>query len=399
MNKKVLILGARKGQIPLIQRAKTLGMCVVVCDNDINAPGLSLCDKHILADASDADKLVELIKVEKPDGICTTSEPLFIPMSIAASRTGLHCMDEANTRLFKNKLLMREFCATHNISSPAFKKCKKLEDATSFYDAIQKKCIIKPEDNCSSKGVYSINTFSDLTTNFNDCINNSSNREILIEEYINGTEFTIDGIVYQGRHYSLAISEKKHYAYNENVAYELLFSQKNSRFDYEELRRVNDELVEATKVPFALTHSEYKYHDGKYYLIEIQARGGGNYISTDIVPFLSGIDPQSLLLQWCVNDNIIIDFKYNQISEKCSVLKFFDLPIQQGVVEEIKGIDYLNKLGAKIKYEFSFNKGEAVHRATDDSNRVGWYILFADNREELDDTMNNISRKVQIILK
>ena len=51
---------------------------------------------------------------------------------------------------------------------------------------------------------------------------------VLIEEYITGTEFTIDGIKTSEGHQCLAISEKKHYDHNENVACQLYFSNENS---------------------------------------------------------------------------------------------------------------------------------------------------------------------------
>ena len=45
-----------------------------------------------------------------------------------------------------------------------------------------------------------------------------------------------------------------------------------------------------------ITHSEYKFEDGDYYLIEMAARGGGSRIASDIVPFMSGVDNYQLLI-------------------------------------------------------------------------------------------------------
>ena len=86
---------------------------------------------------------------------------------------------------------------------------------------------------------------------------------MLLEEYIEGTEFTVDGIKTEKGHISLAISEKRHYAYNENIACSLYFSYKNDRFDYEKLRSINDRFVELSGLPFSLTHAEYKYRKGQ----------------------------------------------------------------------------------------------------------------------------------------
>lgn len=97
---------------------------------------------------------------------------------------------------------------------------------------------------------------------------------MLAERYIVGKEFTIDGMAYNGVHHSLAVSEKAHFPYNKNIASELRFSYSNENYDYEELRKNHDQLINRTGLSFGLTHAEYKYEDGKYFLIEMAARGG-----------------------------------------------------------------------------------------------------------------------------
>ena len=96
-----------------------------------------------------------------------------------------------------------------------FKYCKNVEEALGFFNEIHKKCIIKPLDNSASRGVFSVNDENDIILHFDQCIAASSadNPAIIIEEYITGTEFTIDGIMTPKGHRCLAVSEKKHYEY------------------------------------------------------------------------------------------------------------------------------------------------------------------------------------------
>ena len=63
-----------------------------------------------------------------------------------------------------------------------------------------------------------------------------------------------------------------------------MFSHTNKKYDYEKLARLNSDMVETMGLPFGITHAEYKYYNGEFYLIEIAARGGGTRISSDIVP-------------------------------------------------------------------------------------------------------------------
>lgn len=398
--KNIMILGGDKNQLPLIKKAKELGLYVILCDFRDNVPGIVLSDVHYQINTLNPDLLIQVGEKEKPYGILTNSEPTFISMATAAEKLGLPCLSMESTKLFKNKFLMREFCSVHGILSPHYKCCKNIEEALAFFNYIRKKCIIKPLDNSASRGVFSVNNVDEIKNHFDECIRASSaaNPAIIIEEYITGTEFTIDGLMTSKGHRCLAISEKKHYAYNENVAYQLLFDNRNDKFDYDQLRKVNDHLVNLTNIPFGLTHAEYKYSDGKFYLIEIQARGGGNFIATDIVPFISGVDSYKEQLKWAVGDEVDVDYSYDKLSGHCSVLHFFDVPGKGGVVKEIKGLDYFDSLGNQIKYQLNFGVGDTIQETKDDSTRIGWYILKSPNRADLDNKMQMIENQFKIIV-
>ena len=398
--KKIMILGGDKNQLPLIKKAKELGHYVILCDFRDNVRGIALSDVHYQVNTLNPDLLVEVGEKEKPDGILTNSEPTFVSMAIAAENLGLPCLSLESTKLFKNKFLMREFCHEHGLLSPRYKCCKNVEEALGFFNNIQKKCIIKPLDNSASRGVFSANDENDIILHFDQCIAASStdNPSIIIEEYITGTEFTIDGLMTHKGHRCLAISEKKHYEYNENVACQLLFDNRNDKFDYDQLRKVNDHLVNLTGIPFGLTHAEYKYSDGKFYLIEIQARGGGNFIATDIVPFISGVDSYKEQLKWAVGDEVDIDYSYENLSPRCAVLQFFDVSEKVGVVKEIKGLPFLDSLGKQVIYHLNFKAGDTIQQTKDDSTRIGWYILKSPNRTDLDNKMQMIENQFKIIV-
>lgn len=395
-----MILGGGEFQVPLIKRAKKLGYYVILCDFRDDVEGIALSDKHYLVNTLDSSQLIEVGEKEKPNGVVTNSEPAFLSMAHAAEKLGLRCMSVDDTKLYKNKFLMREFCHAHGILSPRYKCCKNVEEALDFFNEIQKKCIIKPLDNSASRGVFSVNSEKDIKLHFDQCITASSadNPAIIIEEYITGTEFTIDGIMTPKGHRSLAISEKKHYEYNENVAYQLLFDNKNEYFDYDLLRKENDHLVDLTGIPFGLTHAEYKYSNGRFFLIEIQARGGGNYIATDIVPFISGIDSYKEQLKWAVGEEVDADYSYEKLSSRCAVLHFFDVPGKGGVVKEIKGLDFLDSLSEQVMYHLNFKVGDTIQQTINDSTRIGWYILKSPNRTDLDKMIRTINNHFKIII-
>ncbi len=399
--KKILIIGGNINQVPLIQRAKALGLFVIVTDFRDNVPGVKLADKFYMVNALEVDVMTEIAKIEHIDGIITNSEPVFMAWAEIANRLNLPCLSKELTSLYKNKYLMRDFCKRVGILHPQYKLCDTINDAKAFYHKVGGKCIIKPLDNSASKGVFSINSENDIDTHFTESLNASSaaNKHVLMEQYITGTEFTVDSIKTTNRNYCLAISEKKHYANNENVANQLLFDNRSNKFDYNLLRETNDKLVEATGMPFGVTHAEYKYQDGTFYLIEIQARTGGFFIGTDIVPYISGVDEYTEQIKWAIGDEISVNWDYTNLPTNCAVLHFFDVPKHGGVVREVLGLDYLDSLKNQLTYKLNFEIGDYVGvEAKDDEHRIGYYILTAKDRTELDEIMSNIEKQFQIII-
>ena len=400
MMKKIMILGGGDNQLPLIKRAKELSLYVVLCDFRNDVPGIALSDIHYQVDTLDPYLLVKVGEKEKVNGIITNSEPAFISMAETAKKLALRCMNIECSKLYKNKFLMREFCHQHGFLSPQYKYCTTKEEALDFFNRLKIKCVIKPLDNSASRGVFSVNNENDIIDHFDECLGASSaaNHAIIIEEYVAGTEFTIDGLMTPKGHRCLAISEKKHYAYNENVAYQLLFDNHNKGFDYAELRRINDQLVDLTEMPFGLTHAEYKFSNDKFYLIEIQARGGGNFIATEIVPFISGIDSYTEQIKWSVGDSVNVDYDYGRMMNRCAVLHFFDIPGKSGIVKEIRGLDFLNSLDNQMLYHLNFKIGDTIQEAKDDTTRLGWYILKSTNRIDLENKMQMIGEHFKIMI-
>jgi biotin carboxylase len=400
MNKtlmKILILGANDYQVTIILRAKAMGLYTVVCDPRDYMPGFAIADTFYQVDCFDVDKIVEIGKKEHVIGIITNSEYLLNTMSLIASKLHLRSLDVETINLFCDKFLMREHCKKIGINQPEYQYCSNLQEAIAFFKRLKKKCIIKPLDNCGSKGVYSINTQKELEQHFGDSLSNAYYKGgVLIEEYIEGTEFTVDGIKTSNGHKCLAISEKKHYEHNENVACRLYFSNQSSKYDYSLLRQQNDLLVDSANLPFSLTHAEYKFYNGKFYLIEIQARGGGSFIASDIVPYISGIDVYTKYIEWCVGKDVIISFSYDELSERCAVLNFFDSDVDEGVVSAIEGEGLLRN--KTKRYFLKFNIGDRVLKVTNDATRIGYYIACEENDKKLKQLMSDIKNEFKIIL-
>lgn len=399
--KKIMVLPGTVWQVPLICKIKSMGYEVHIC-NPVKNDGVYQLTEHFLeSDIFDYKKIIDYCKKEKIDLVM--SEECDIATDAVAylnATIGANCLTKEMAELYTNKYQMREFCSKHNICPIPHKLCKTKADAIEFYKSSNSKLIMKPLDSNASHGVFTVNSINDIEEKFDETMRFSRNSKVvLLEKYIDGVEFTVDGLVTAKGHVTLAISEKEHYKHNDNIACSLFFTQKNSKYDYDLLRKTNDNLINATGLPFGLTHVEYKYCDGQFYLIEMAARGGGNLISAIIAPFMSGIDNYEYLIKVSLDSNYSKEIVPDLNNDKTAILKFLDLPCKGGIVKEIKGEKYLDNEPRIKSYKLNFKVGDYIKQPESDSVRIGYYIICADSFAEYQKVEDNIKKELQIILE
>lgn len=400
---KILVIPGTEAQIPLICKLKKLDYYVVNINPIKESPAFQYADICIQGDILDKQFCLKVAK--KYDVIAVLSDQcdIAIPTITYISEVlELPSIGAKLAELYTNKYKMRVFCQSMDMPYPNFKKCYTEEDAILFFNSLErKKMVMKPLDSNSSRGVATITSEKMIKKHFSQSIVFSkADSAVLCEEYIEGTEFTVEGIVINGKHYSIAISKKKHYEYNPNIACELYFSQSDGIFDYEQLRFQNNKYVELSKLPFGFTHAEYKFDGSNYILIEIGARGGGNFISSHIVPNLVEVDLYNIFLNNLLGkSNVVAEHFNHKLLEKYAILKFFDVSINRGKVLDIIGEEILKESSLVILYQFRFKIGDVIQKAQNDSLRVGFYIAVSEDKDKLDELINNIQENVYIKLE
>lgn len=399
-NKTILVLPGTFWQVQLVQKIKEMGHKALVVNPAPDSPCFQYADGHLQSDIFAEDKVIAYGKENHIDAVM--SDECDIAMNLIAELGkvfNVPTLDEDTAALYTDKFLMREFSKRHGLHYPEYMFCKTEEDAVNLLREIKRPIIIKPLDSNASHGVFRCETEADIHKHFAESISFSRiEKSVLAERFIEGTEFTIDGVKTPSAHYTMAISEKKHFAHNESIANELLFSHYNPNFDYDKLRATNDAFVMKSNLKFGFTHAEYKYEDGEFYLIEIAARGGGNMISSCITQWMSGYDTYRYLVE-CATGNVHDeDLSLRpEYRERAAVLKFFTTPNGGGKVKAIEGLDYIESEPDIKFHRLNFKIGDTIQDALNDSARIGFYIVCSENMERLKNVISNVDKKFKII--
>lgn len=393
------MIGGGEWQTALVRKVKEMGYEVVNSNLYPDSPGFAWADYSEVSDVLDMEKNLAIAKKYGVSAVLTDESDIAVPtVAYVAGKLHLPTIGSELAALYTNKFRMREFCRKHGLNTPEYRLCKTAEEAADFTARIGT-AILKPLDAQSSRGVFIVGSPEEAKEHFAESLSHSRSAKAVIAEcFIQGTEFTVDGMVVNGKHRCLAISEKKHYAYNESIASELFFSHSNPVYDYEKLKACNDRFVNLSGLPFGFTHAEYKYENGEFYLIEIAARGGGTRISSHIVPLMTGIDNYRCLVETALGHKTEAPGEIPEAYQnRCTVLKFFDVPVNGGIVTRIEGEEEIRNHPGVVELHLEFQVGDRLFRAADDRSRVGFYIAVGESRGELRRTMEWVENTLKIV--
>jgi biotin carboxylase len=183
--KKILIMGANSETIPLVEKAKEMGICTIVTDNNPNAPAKKHADIPYNIDGMDVDGLVEMCKKENVDGILVgVADRLVAPYQKVCEQLNLPCYGtEEQVDLFTDKRKFNNLCDEHDIPTiPNYKVSK--NPTNEELDGLAFPVFVKPVDGNSGKGMSICHNRDEVQPAIFKAITNSKSETFLVEKYM-----------------------------------------------------------------------------------------------------------------------------------------------------------------------------------------------------------------------
>lgn len=393
-HKIIHILGGGYNQLPIVKQAKSMGYEVLVTDMYENPPCRKVANYFEQINTTDKEESLGAAKKYNVCAVITDQTDVAVPtVAYIAEELGLEGIGYQTALRFTNKYLLREYLQDKVPESvpahayflepkSAIKYCSELNDVSKY--------IIKPVNSQGSKGVHQLskNNYSELITK---SFLEARGKGVLLEEFIEGIEYSVEAYKQDGRIYNLAVTKKYHYNSNDCIDVRNTYLGDISEELESKLFEVNKNVIKALGLPFGVTHAEYKVtKEGVPYLIEIAARGGGGSISSKIIPYLTGFSPNKALIHRVLKlkHNIYIDDYKNRFA----VLKFFEPKF--GVVEEV----YIDEEVASkaIEYNVYLKPGDEVKEVKDSRDRPGYFVVVGENRKIVLDLEKEVEQSLQI---
>ncbi|MBD5216861.1 MAG: ATP-grasp domain-containing protein [Bacteroidales bacterium] len=342
--KTIAIIGASTGQEILYRKAKEMGLHVIGFAWDKGVLTDSMFDEFYEISVKDIDAIVEICKTRKIDGIVTNASEFLMPLtSEIAERLGLTCTPAQTIRIIQNKDIVREL--TKGIEGLGQPKYYIYPDKSFFTYP----CVVKPVKGASKKGVSFCNNDEEFTSAIEYAGNDS---KILVEEYIQGREFSVETLSYHGKHDIVQITDKQSSGPPHFV--ELAHHQPSTiSGEYKsKIRECVRRILDKVKFQNGATHIEMKLDEitGELYLIEINCRGGGDHISDTLVSLSTNCDYIREIINISLNTykhREYEDIGYSGICYLCKqnkdILKHFSSPHPEWIIDIQKTEDILSE--------------------------------------------------------
>jgi len=376
--KKILILGAGIYQVPLIKEAKKMNLYTIVSSIKGNYPGFQYADKVYYVDTTDKEKILDIAKAEKIDGICTTgTDVAVLTLGYVCEHLNLSGISFDTAQKVTNKLLMKMAFYENGISSPLFYKITNISDIFKYLADFNNDAILKVVDKSGSRGIIRISDKSDIHKIFNECMSITKKDYLILEKYISGTEIGIDAFIQNKKLILLEPHSKimyetdgKHIPIGHIVPYNC------SEVLYRKIENEVNNLIKAFNLDNCAINIDSIIQDGVLNIIEFGARAGATGIP-EIISLHHNTNYYKIILECALGNSVNINHADNMayashllFSEKDGIFKSF-------------------VCNSKFyKYELDYLPNTKVDKFSDGTKRIGQIIFCSNDTASL---MNDIS--------
>lgn len=375
--KKILIIGASILQLPAIKKAKEQGYYTIVADINPNAVGVEYADDFHKVSTIDVEGISNLAVEIKPDGIMTLATDLPMrALAAATTKLGLPGISYDTAVKATDKGEMIKAFEVAGVEHPWFFIVKDKEGLAAVLPRLTYPCVIKPTDNAGNRGVSFANNEEELLSLYDYSHENSHSGDVIIEEYMDGKEVSVEIIVNHGVVNILAVTDKL--TQGKPYFVEIGHSEQSQLGD-ENVARIKDLATRAVKaigIDNSPAHVEIMLTKGGPKMVELGARMGGGCITTHLVPLSTGIDMIQSVMDMAMGCEPDVSPKFDKGSALRHIVGV------EGEIIAVNGLDEARAVSGVTEVTMLKSVGDTVGYFKNGSDRIGYVIAQGENAND-----------------
>lgn len=331
-------------------------------------------------------------------GILTTSDYYLETVAELVQEFGLTGNSYQAIKCCRNKAMFREKLYSENILQPKFHIVESVDSIKNDYSTFQLPCVVKPADDSGSNNVRLCSTWKEvekltlkiLTNKYNNRGQETANN-VLLEEYIEGAEYSVEMFSWEGNSTCIGITEKRVTGFPYFVEFEHIFPSSLPKEVQKEIEWTVKRALQAVDFRFGASHSEVKWTPNGCVFIEINARLAGGMIP-ELIRHSTGID----LLRQQVLSSVGIAPDWREIEYLYHTGIHFLTSKSKGKLSRIIGVKEIRKLSSVEEVVVKAQIGQAVEPPENFSHRLGHVMVKGRTYEETVSFLEEATKKLDI---
>lgn len=369
MNKRVILINAHPS---ILYKAAKLNLEVIHFFTEDNRYQLDDRFANIHVDYSNKESLSKLVnnlnKEKQISFVLSFSEKGLIIMAYLNEILGLYFINTKTIETLNNKVYLRELLNKNNISPLNFMHGENLNDVITFYKNFDPPFIVKPISGYGSKSIIFIENEEDiLRKDFTHAF------PAIIEDYIDGKEFSVESFSIKGKHFIIGITSKETDA-NFVEKSHTIPAIINAQDEYEIKLTIN-KMLDLVGLKNGCAHTEIKIHNGVPKIIESHARPGGDGIP-EMIEQVYGFDFFLETMKLALGEIDRISFNEGGAASVC-----FLSSSQEGTISNInlKVLENQNIIKHRLN---NIHIGDKIVPTKESGDRLGYIMVKGLNPEE-----------------
>ena len=400
--KKLLVLGTNAGSVEIVQYAKSNGAYVIVTDYlpVEKSEAKKYADQVEMISTLDVEKLCELGRKENISGVfCGVSEINLVSVRAIATELGLPCyFTNEQWELCQNKEHFKLLCKQFDIPVPKDYTSAISSDGKIQMEQIEFPVIVKPVDSCAGRGITICKNEQELLKAYDYAISSSPTKKALIEEYVEGEEFSA---TYTIKDSKVSVSCTKDKLFTED--YSPVFSQFDafvmpSRHLDSYMKRIHpnvEKLFKYIGTEYASVTFQGVVKNGEFKFFEVCYRinGGSDYRHIEKE---NGINYLHMMVDYSLTgkaDDFDIS-KDNPYFSKYFIT--FIIYSHAGTIGKMEGFEKVAELPDVISAEWLRNVGDEIIDDKTLSQRVFRAYITNSDLQSLKNTMLKIQESIKV---
>jgi biotin carboxylase len=375
----ILILGAGVMQEPAIRIARRKGWRVILADGNPRAGARGLADQFECVDLKDRDGLLAAARAIREssglDGVFTAGTDFSSSVAWVAEHLGLPGIPFDTAMKATDKCLMRQAFSAGGVPSPR-SVCWEGSGDPRPADGMAFPLVVKPVDNMGARGVRRVEDANALRTACREALALSRSSRVIIEEFMEGPEFSLDAIVHRGTITVCGVADRHiHFAPN----FVEMGHTIPTGFPPEKVREVEEVFkagIRAIGIDNGAAKGDIKLTSSGPMVGEIAARLSGGYMSGWTFPLSSGVEVTEAAL------NIAVGLAPGDLSPRagkvCAERALISIP---GTAREVNGAAEAGAVDGVTNVFLRVAAGDRVVFPANNVQKCGNVLAVAESRD------------------